>query len=56
MDKDTACHNGAIEVIMLKDDKIITAGVDGYIRFWDYSVINQSESDEGFNYFLKPLK
>lgn len=41
---------------MLKDNQIVTAGVDGYIRFWDLNTINQSESDEGFNYYLKPAK
>lgn len=30
------CHKGAINVIFKKDDDIVTAGDDGYIRFWDY--------------------
>lgn len=39
---------------MLHKKQIISGGVDGYIRFWDYDVINNSESNEQFNFFLKP--
>lgn len=56
IDAENGCHNGAIEVIKLKNDTIISAGVDGYIRFWDYATINQSESDEAFNFYLKPKR
>jgi hypothetical protein len=56
IDAEVPCHNGAIEVLMFKDQQIISAGVDGYIRFWDYPTINQSESDEAFNFYMKPTK
>ena len=56
IDEQTPCHNGSIEVIMLQGGQIVTAGVDGFIRFWDYEAVNTSESDEEFNFFLKPLK
>lgn len=45
IDEETPCHNGAIEVIMLFKKQIVSAGVDGYIRFWDYDTINNSESN-----------
>lgn len=34
----------------------MTAGADGFIRFWDYLAINQGESDEKFNLYVKPEK
>ena len=35
---------------------MVTAGADGYIRFWDYLTMNQGESDEKFNFYMKPEK
>jgi hypothetical protein len=51
---DQPCHNGPIEFVKMIDKKIITAGGDGYIRFWDAQAINTGESDEHFNFFIKP--
>lgn len=34
----------------------MTCGSDGYIRFWDWAEINEGESDEHFNLFVKPKK
>lgn len=50
------CHNGQIEFVRHYNKKIITAGADGYIRFWDAQTINQGESDEKFNFYIKPEK
>ena len=38
------------------NNNVITAGADGYIRFWDYKALNFGESDEKFNLYLKPQK
>lgn len=42
-------------MIMLYGKQIVSAGIDGFIKFWDYDIINNSESDEQFNFYLKPL-
>lgn len=46
------CHKGAINVIFKKDDDIVTAGKDGYIRFWDYQTIMDSEGDDYGNFYI----
>lgn len=40
IDPETPCHKGAIEYVKLLDKKVVTAGQDGYIRFWDFDTIN----------------
>jgi hypothetical protein len=35
------CHNGPIEFVRNYKKKIISAGADGYVRFWDAQGINQ---------------
>ena len=37
-------------------DKIVTAGEDGFVRYWDFNTINTGESDDKFNFYLKPEK
>ena len=32
--EDTPCHDAFIEVVMIHDDQIITAGADGYVKYW----------------------
>ena len=56
IDENTPCHEGNIEFVKLVKEKVVTAGADGYIRFWDYLTMNQGESDEKFNFYLKPEK
>jgi hypothetical protein len=56
MDEKTPCHQGQIEFVKLMNNKVISAGQDGYIRFWDYLTMNQGESDEHFNFYMKPEK
>ena len=50
------CHEGAIEFVRHFNKKIISAGADGYIRFWDAQAINTGESDDQFNFYIKPEK
>jgi hypothetical protein len=35
---------------------LITAGDDGYIRFWDAHEIETAEGDDNLNYYMKPSK
>jgi len=47
----TLCHEGAINVVFSYDELFIaTAGVDGYIRFWDTNVIDYAECDDNGNF------
>ncbi|EAS07768.2 WD repeat protein (macronuclear) [Tetrahymena thermophila SB210] len=50
----TKCHNGCINVVFKHGDDIVTAADDGYIRFWDYATIDNSESDDFGNFYMKP--
>jgi hypothetical protein len=54
IDKDTPCHKGLINYIKLVKSKLVTAGSDGFIKFWDGQAINTGESDEHFNYYIQP--
>jgi hypothetical protein len=42
----TPLHNGMIEIVTLDGDYFITAGGDGYIKWWRYSDIDNAEADE----------
>ncbi|KAJ3086753.1 Cilia- and flagella-associated protein 44 [Quaeritorhiza haematococci] len=37
------CHQGRIEVVMLVEGEIFTAGEDGYIRIWDLETIENAD-------------
>ena len=52
-DEQLPCHQGPIEVIFRYEDKIVTAGADGYIRFWDANAIDMAEGDD--NNFLNMI-
>lgn len=39
---------------MRLENSIVTAADDGYIRFWDFTAIDNSESDDFGNFFIKP--
>ncbi len=55
-DENTNCHEGNIEVVFRYKDQIVSAGYDGYIRFWDALAIETAEGDDFLNFYLKPLK
>jgi len=52
----TPLHNGGIETIMLDEDTIITAGTDGWIKWWSLSEIDGAEADEIPEVAILPLK
>ena len=49
-------HNGAIEVILFENEEFITAGTDGYIKWWSLSRIDNAEADEVAEVVIEPLK
>lgn len=52
------CHNGAITYVSIdhKEQCIISAGIDGYIRWWDLTVIDNAEvdADHSMDFELDP--
>ena len=47
-----ACHKDNIEVVMRYEDYIVTAGNDGYIKFWNANAIDQAEGDDNLNFYI----
>lgn len=56
MTPEANCHTSAIEVMFRFKDILVTAGSDGYIRFWDANEIDQCEGDDDLMYYIKPQK
>jgi len=52
----TPLHGGMIEVILFEDDQFISAGHDGYIKWWALAEIDAAESDEVLEVAIKPTK
>jgi WD40 repeat protein len=51
----TPLHKGFLEVIILEKDEFITAGEDGYIKFWNFFDVDSAEfSDEKMEVAIKP--
>ena len=49
-------HNGAIEVILFENDEFITAGTDGFIKWWSLAQIDNAEADEVAEVIIQPIK
>ena len=45
-----------IEVVYLDDDHFITAGGDGYIKWWKFSDVDNAEADEVLEVEIAPVK
>jgi len=43
-------------MVFFDNNQIITAGHDGYIKFWDFPTIDAAEGDDKSRFFLKPLR
>lgn len=55
-DKKIPLHNGAIEVILFENGEFITAGHDGYIKWWSLQQIDNAEADEIAEVVIQPLR
>jgi hypothetical protein len=49
-------HKGMIEVMIADGEFYITAGHDGYIKWWRITDIDTAEADEGLDFAIKPIK
>jgi hypothetical protein len=49
-------HNGPIEVVTLEDDQIMTAGGDGYIKWWKFKEIDDAEADDVVEVAVTPIR
>jgi len=52
----TPLHTGGIETIFLEDETIITAGTDGFIKWWSLPEIDAAEADEILEVAIQPIK
>lgn len=54
--EEVPCHeNCMIDVVQFYEGQIVTAGRDGFVKFWDMEAIDNMEADERGNAYLKPL-
>ncbi|KAL0481967.1 flagella-associated protein 44 [Acrasis kona] len=53
----TPCHQGMIEVVIheTRTSMFITAGADGYMRYWDFETIDTKESDSDGMLYVDPI-
>jgi WD40 repeat protein len=56
IDTKETLHKGFIEVVILHGDQMITAGEDGYIRYWSFTEIDNAEADEIPEVAIAPIK
>jgi WD40 repeat protein len=54
--KKTPLHNGFIEVVMFNGEHFITAGGDGFIKWWRFSDVDNAEADETLEVAISPVK
>lgn len=40
------CHQGPIQQIIMDEGELITVGVDGYVRVWDFETTGNMQADE----------
>ncbi|KAK7499820.1 hypothetical protein BaRGS_00008911 [Batillaria attramentaria] len=51
-----SCHNGSIMQILLDEGELMTVGVDGYIRVWDFETIDTADqTDESGLFEMEPM-
>jgi len=52
----TPLHQKMIEIVYLDGDHFITAGGDGYIKWWKFSDVDNAEADETVEVEIQPVK
>lgn len=54
--KKTPLHQGMVEILIQDDEYFISAGADGYIKWWRMSEIDAAEAEEGLDFPIAPVK
>ena len=54
--KKSPLHNGFVEVVLLDGDHFITAGGDGFIKWWRFADIDNAEADEILEVAISPVR
>lgn len=52
----TPLHKGMIEVLLQDDDCFVSAGADGYIKWWKINEVDSAEAEEGLDVAIAPVK
>jgi hypothetical protein len=56
VENNISLHKGEIEVILKDGEYYVTAGADGFIKWWRITDIDQAEAEEGLNFAISPSK
>jgi hypothetical protein len=56
VEEQTPLHAGPIEVLLQTDKHFISAGGDGWIKWWDKDYIDAAEAEEGLDFIIEPVK
>jgi len=56
VEKQVSLHQGMVEVIIQDDQYFVSAGADGYIKWWKMNDIDSAEADEGVDVAIVPTK
>ncbi|KAL4229263.1 hypothetical protein ACF0H5_012303 [Mactra antiquata] len=46
-----SCHNGPIQQILLDEGELMSVGIDGYIRVWDFEAIDTADATDDSGMF-----
>ena len=50
------CHNGMIEQFFMDEGELMTIGVDGFVKVWDFeSIDNADTTEEGQLFEMDPM-
>ena len=50
------CHKGLINTVCKLGNSIISAGADGYVRYWDFKIIDDIEANDDLSGYISPTK
>lgn len=50
------CHKGLINTVCKLGSSIISAGADGYVRYWDFKTIDDIEANDDLSGYISPTK
>ena len=50
------CHEGVIDTVLQDKDTFLSAGTDGYLKWWAFSDVDAAEPDEGYNVSIEPVR